>query len=428
MSFDVFMKRVLRFIYNKSYDGLYCKTTVLGVKITTKPLILKLNNNIDANIKNVESHIKNCLEPTIKRCEESIKISRSLFAFILDRNDDCILKYNPSVSIIVTVYNIGSRYLIACLESLVNQTLKNTEIIIINDASPLEDDEIICRKYASKDARIKYIQNKKNVGSGKSRMIGLKEARGYGVTFVDGDDYLLYNAYEIVFSQMIRANAEIVYFGSNIVLDNNIEGRKIVPPLYIIDIPYTNLYGDDIMDMFANPLMIITGYLWDKLYNREFLIHNFGFDSIPDRYKCEDMAYNFKVFSVAKSVLCIPINLYFYNVNRSGSFVNSLNDNFFNDMHYIFLDMYEYLVKNNKLEKNKIHLNKLFSSAMIWLYYAAVNNDNPQYYSNLLSNVVSKLIEDSVIDADIAFENMKIATRDIALINWYAKEVFRKSV
>ena len=89
------------------------------------------------------------------------------------------------VSLVVPIYN-SSKYLNKCIDSLVNQTLKDIEIILINDGSTDKSEKII-KEY--NDKRIKYI-SKKNEGIGKTRNRGIKEATGEYIAFVDSDDYL----------------------------------------------------------------------------------------------------------------------------------------------------------------------------------------------------------------------------------------------
>ena len=88
------------------------------------------------------------------------------------------------VSLIIPIYN-SSKYLKKCINSLVNQTLKDIEIILINDGSKDDSDKII-KEY--KDKRIKYIR-KQNEGIGKTRNLGIKEAAGEYIAYVDSDDY-----------------------------------------------------------------------------------------------------------------------------------------------------------------------------------------------------------------------------------------------
>ena len=94
----------------------------------------------------------------------------------------------PKVSIIVPVYNV-EKYLDRCMESLLNQTLKDIEIILVDDGSP-DNCPQICDEYAKKDSRVKVV-HKVNAGLGYARNSGLDVASGEYVAFVDSDDYVL---------------------------------------------------------------------------------------------------------------------------------------------------------------------------------------------------------------------------------------------
>lgn len=109
------------------------------------------------------------------------------------------------VSIIVPVYNTA-KYLSMCIESLINQTLKDIEIILINDGSTDESESII-KKY--KDKRIKYI-SKKNEGIGKTRNLGIEESNGEYLAFIDSDDYIEPNFCEVMYNKAIKDECDIV--------------------------------------------------------------------------------------------------------------------------------------------------------------------------------------------------------------------------
>ena len=113
---------------------------------------------------------------------------------------------NNKISIIVPVYN-AEDYLKRCLDSLINQTYKNIEIIIIDDSSTDNSKEII-KKYASKDNRIRTFFSEINQGVSKSRNIGLKSFFGDYVLFMDSDDYLKDDALEIMLDRSIKYNAD----------------------------------------------------------------------------------------------------------------------------------------------------------------------------------------------------------------------------
>ena len=311
------------------------------------------------------------------------------------------LNINPLVSVIITVYNIGISYLIHCLESVINQTVKNIEIIIVNDCSPLEEDHNICLEYQKKDSRIKYIKLDENIGDGAARMEGLKVAKGYSVSFVDGDDQLSLNLYEITFNEMIKNHVDIVSYNFFNVIENN--GNFVFNNSHYDNIPYTVFFGKDVLNIFCNSPIVISGYTWTKLIKRSLLL-KLGFKNVVNgRYMYDDMNYGFKIFYLAESVLYLPYHLYFYVSNRSSSIMNSmkLKDNYFSDLYYVFLDMYEFT--NRSSNEN---ITQLFLSNLNWLYYHA-NSQNTDHYIEILQNTIIKLLNDGVLNREYIVKNIE---------------------
>ena len=124
----------------------------------------------------------------------------------------------PKVSIIVPIYNV-EEYLDRCINSLVNQTLREIEIILVDDGSPDRCPQM-CDEWAKKDYRIKVI-HKKNEGLGLARNSGLNVAIGDFVAFLDSDDYLELETYEKVYEEAIANNLDICYFYRRKVDQNN---------------------------------------------------------------------------------------------------------------------------------------------------------------------------------------------------------------
>lgn len=120
----------------------------------------------------------------------------------------------PDVSIIVPVYR-AEKYLDRCVNSLTSQTLRNIEIILIDDASD-DNSGNMCDEYAKKDSRIKVI-HKHNEGAGLSRNRGLETARGKYIGFADSDDYAAENMFETLYNAAEKYSAEIVMSGFFIV-------------------------------------------------------------------------------------------------------------------------------------------------------------------------------------------------------------------
>lgn len=133
------------------------------------------------------------------------------------------------ISVIIPVYNV-EKYISECLESLINQTYKNLEIILINDGSR-DNSGAICDKYKEKDSRIKVI-HKENGGVSLARNSGLEIAKGDYIAFVDGDDYLDKEYFEKLLKILKEKQVEIVLCGFNKVYDNNTEkvtkGKNLV--------------------------------------------------------------------------------------------------------------------------------------------------------------------------------------------------------
>ena len=119
----------------------------------------------------------------------------------------------PLVSVLIPVYNV-EKYLSRCLDSLINQTLTDIEIICVNDGST-DDSLKILRQYQEKDNRI-VIVDKKNGGLPSARNAGLDRARGQYVGFVDSDDYVEPSMFETLYKTAKKKNSEVVICGAQI--------------------------------------------------------------------------------------------------------------------------------------------------------------------------------------------------------------------
>ena len=113
----------------------------------------------------------------------------------------------PKVSVIIPVYNV-EKYLSECLDSVVNQTLKDIEIICVNDGSP-DGSAAILEEYAQKDNRIKVI-TQENRGLSEARNSGLKIASGEYIAFLDSDDYIDLKFFEQLYKRGIESNSDVV--------------------------------------------------------------------------------------------------------------------------------------------------------------------------------------------------------------------------
>jgi len=214
------------------------------------------------------------------------------------------MKSCPLVSIIMPVYN-SEKYLEKSISSVLNQTLDSVELICINDRS--DDDSLgVLKKFQKKDKRIKIINNKINVGPGKSRNVGIKNANGEYICFLDSDDWLRKKACEILYKKAEEGKADVVYirpklvFANKTILDNRLLTEK-------------DCEDKDIVFR-KNLLRRVAWAPWSKFIRRDLLVKNkIGF---PDIYIAEDMDFSYKVIYYAKKITYAKEYLYNYNLRE----------------------------------------------------------------------------------------------------------------
>ena len=200
------------------------------------------------------------------------------------------------ISIIVPIYN-SEKYLNKCIDSLINQTEKNIEIILVNDGSTDNSEEII-KEY--KDKRIKYYKNK-NQGIGKTRNFGIEQATGSYIMFVDSDDYIEKNACEKMYNKAVNENLDVVLCDFYKEYDNgNIEEI------------HTNSFNNSSLKENPN---IITDYLcpWAKIYDRKLIIDNNI--KFVENLKYEDAPFVIKALCTAKKIGKIDECLNYYLIH-----------------------------------------------------------------------------------------------------------------
>lgn len=206
---------------------------------------------------------------------------------------------NNLVSVIVPVYNVEN-YLRRCLDSIVNQTHKNLQIILINDGST-DNSYNICKEYSEIDNRITLI-DKKNGGLSSARNEGISKAVGEYLLFVDSDDWIELDLVDLVLNRASRTKSDIVLFGYFEVDEN---GKR-----HIKGVDYGKERSIDLED--ALDLLIkdklVSSHVWDKFYKRD-LFDNINF---PLGKNYEDIFIMHNVFLQAKSFYFLNTPKYNY--------------------------------------------------------------------------------------------------------------------
>lgn len=287
---------------------------------------------------------------------------------------------DSKISVIVTIYNTPEKYLKKCIDSIINQTLKEIEIILVNDGSS-ENIRNICEKYKRQDKRIKLI-NQKNMGESVARNIGIEKATTKNITFVDSDDWIEPNmCLELVdYINLIKQNYDIIVF--NCFVDYN---KKIIKNDFYNKDGLLN--KEDIEEIqLQNIEKGITKYYppetnisvpWAKVYNKDFIEKN-NLKFVPNIIRMPDAIFNMEAFEKAETIYNFKKYLYHYQKNDFSICQRYSKDTVKYYETYIEF-VKDYIKKYNKNEKFTDTLNlKIVTSIDIYMYNYFFHKDNPK--------------------------------------------------
>ena len=212
------------------------------------------------------------------------------------------------VSIIVPVYKV-EKYIKRCLDSLINQTYKEIEIILIDDGSPDESGKI-CDTYAERDSRIKVI-HKINEGVSIARNVGISKATGKYLMFVDSDDWLENNAVEVLYQKISSENLDMVR--ANYFINTDTE-EKIAPINELLKFDNVILsdsqyFKEEIVRSFLDGG--IPGYLWLFIIKKELINNDKPFKE--DISLAEDLIFLMEIFARTENIYFLNIPLYVFS-------------------------------------------------------------------------------------------------------------------
>lgn len=175
----------------------------------------------------------------------------------------------PVVSVIIPVYNV-EKYLNQCLDSVLNQTLQDIEVICVNDSST-DGSLAILEEYAKKDERVTVV-TQPNSGAGAARNKGLSLAAGKYLSFLDSDDFFEPDMLELAYNKAEEDKADFVVFQSDQYYTDKKKFVEVSWTLREKELPpYTPFNHRQMTD---NIFKVFVGWAWDKLYNREFVLRN----------------------------------------------------------------------------------------------------------------------------------------------------------
>jgi glycosyltransferase involved in cell wall biosynthesis len=241
------------------------------------------------------------------------------FFFIYFLVQITLLKNIPKISIYLPIYN-KSKYLMKSIKSIQNQTLKDIEIIAVNDCST-DDSLVILKKIAKNDPRIKIVNNDKNYGLLYTRAMGILKTTGEYIIDVDPDDSLYENnVLEYLYKIANKFRVDVVSFG--FIKNHKITFKctnfdKILKQPKILENAFTkNNYFQDFV-------------LWNKLVKRKLMLKSYEYfksNIYSDKWNYgEDTIWSVLINKYAKSMICVKKIVYIYNLNKESLMLNQLN-------------------------------------------------------------------------------------------------------
>ena len=278
------------------------------------------------------------------------------------------------VSVIIPVYNV-EEYLRDCLDSVINQTLKEIEIICIDDCST-DCSYNILEEYAKKDNRIILIKNKENMGVGYNRNIGIKEAKGEYIGFIDSDDYISEDYYENLYNTAKKYNSDVV---NTLNVSNDKEGNifnywchidNFVKRKKDYEYESDNLFSN--VDSHSKYLIIYNPF--NKIFSKKFILEKDVYFMENKVNASEDADFVIRLFLNSPKVSFNNHSQYFYRINSNSA----------TSMSYKYL---KYNLSSIEHMENTINYCKDKFPSYLDLVYAKVWS-SPLYQFNISSEIV----------------------------------------
>ena len=235
----------------------------------------------------------------------------------------------PKISVVIPVYNM-EKYLKRCMDTIINQTFRDLEIILVDDGSK-DNSGRMCDEYKASDSRIKVI-HKQNGGLGFARNSGLEIATGEFVSFVDSDDYVKLDMYEKLYNRIKQENADTCIFGYHRVIGEKIAFTRTgaIKGTFQDNDVFTNIFLNVLGSEPSCPedFLLLWQSSWLTLYSLDIIKrHNLSFPSERE-YISEDVFFNTQYYLKAKRVTILNEPLYFYWLNAESLTKVYRNDRF----------------------------------------------------------------------------------------------------
>lgn len=221
----------------------------------------------------------------------------------------------PLVSVIIPAFNVED-FIRPCLDSVLGQTLQDIEVICVDDGSTDGTGKIL-REYEEKDPRVRVL-TQDNRGAGAARNLGLQEAKGETLSFLDGDDFFEPDMLETAYRKLKETRAQFVVFDSDVYFEDTKEFYHKSQIKYNAIPPYEPFHRRSVTD---NVFRIFIGWAWDKLYDAEF-IRSSGL-RFQEIRTTNDMYFVFSALVISERIAVIHRELAHHRKNVQSSLSNT---------------------------------------------------------------------------------------------------------
>lgn len=311
------------------------------------------------------------------------------------------INYIPKISIILPVYNV-ERYLKECLDSVLNQSFKEFEIICVDDAST-DNSLNILKDYACKDNRI-TIATQKKYGAAVARNVGLKLAKGEYLLIIDSDDMLEVDSLDKLYKKTKNNDLDICIF--NCYYYNNQTKQKEIKPwtIDISQIPNKEVFS---WEEYAKVMYTCSpNWAWNKLFKKSFIDkHNIVFQ---ETRHTNDTLFTCFALSMAERISILNERLLLYRVNQKSSLTSKGYRNRYPfEILKVLLRIKEELVKNNRYELLQYTYRNLVLGQLIFNLSKTTGFSNFMLYFSIKLFFAKKLDILNLKDEDIIFPHLK---------------------
>lgn len=310
------------------------------------------------------------------------------------------------VSIIIPIYN-AEKFLHRCIRSVLNQSYKEIELILINDGST-DDSEKIAKEFAAKDERVRLI-SQKNSGPSVARNKGISVSEGKYICFLDADDFI---EKEMIYTlvKYINSGVDLVISGYNKIIVENKDD------IIIDEVDYYHLINMSFDDFLRKFSFLFRDFyinsVWNKLYLGRIIKNNkLKFKTFTNWG--EDLIFNLEYLDRCNEISIINNKLYNYITYNKESITNNYNKNKYYNSKFMYNEIRKFLLNNEAYETNKkIVEKKYFMSVLSYLSESYLNNEN-------INEEIKDIFNDYYISNNIDLYNLN--TKQAKIVRFFIK-------